>query len=69
MKINVNVCSHEAVRSVKSCNNLGQMNFRKSLCVILITLLTITACGKKGPLKYPGEQKRPRFYDVTDENE
>jgi hypothetical protein len=45
------------------------MIFRKSLCVILIAFLTITACGKKGPLKYPGEQKRPKFDKVIDENE
>jgi predicted small lipoprotein YifL len=45
------------------------MNFGKSLCIILIAFLTITACGKKGPLKYPGEQKRPKFDKVIDENE
>lgn len=45
------------------------MNFGKSLYVILIAFLIITSCGKKGPLKYPGEQKRPKFDKVIDENE
>jgi predicted small lipoprotein YifL len=46
---------------------MNQMKFKKSLCLVLMIFLTLSACGKKGPLKYPGEQKRPKFENVVDE--
>ncbi len=36
--------------------------------LVLLSFFAISSCGKKGPLEYPGEQKRPKFDQVTDEN-
>jgi predicted small lipoprotein YifL len=35
--------------------------------IILISLFTLTSCGRKGALNYPGEKKRPNFDHVIDE--
>ncbi len=43
------------------------MNLKKILCLVVISLLTLTACGRKGPLEYPEGQKRPKFDKVIDE--
>lgn len=40
---------------------------KRIFCLILISLLTITSCGRKGPLTNPEGQKRPKFDKVTDE--
>lgn len=35
--------------------------------LILLTSLSLTACGKKGQLTYEGERKIPKFDHVIDE--
>lgn len=37
------------------------------LSVILLSLLALNSCGKKGNLVYKGEQERPKFDGVYDE--
>ena len=40
---------------------------KKIFYLILITLFALSSCGRKGPLTYEGEQKRPKFNDFSDE--
>ncbi len=40
---------------------------KKIFCLILLSLLALTSCGRSGPLTYPEEQKRPKFDKVIDE--
>lgn len=35
--------------------------------LILILLLALTSCGRKGPLDHPQDEKRPKFDHVVDE--
>jgi len=37
--------------------------------LIFLMLFLLGACGRKGELKYPGEQKRPKFDKVIDEKD
>jgi predicted small lipoprotein YifL len=43
------------------------MKLKNSLSLFLIILLSISACGKKGPLKKPEPNKRAKFENVIDE--
>ncbi|MDX2083248.1 MAG: lipoprotein [Rickettsiales bacterium] len=40
---------------------------KKFFFLILLITIALNACGRKGPLEYPGEQKRPKFDKVIDE--
>jgi predicted small lipoprotein YifL len=40
---------------------------KKILCLLLVSILALSACGRKGALEYPEGQKRPKFDKVTDE--
>ncbi len=42
---------------------------KKTLFLLIVASLIIGSCGKKGPLTYPGEQKRQKFDKISDENE
>jgi predicted small lipoprotein YifL len=42
---------------------------KKISSLLIISLLILGSCGKKGPLTYPGEQKRQKFDKISDENE
>ncbi len=35
--------------------------------LILLTLIFIGSCGKKGSLEYPGKREKPNFDGVSDE--
>lgn len=39
------------------------------LYILIISLLTLSSCGKKGPLEHPADEKRPKFNRVSDELE
>ncbi len=53
-------------QTVLSSNKFMKKKFFTLL--VLLSFFAISSCGKKGPLEYPGEQKRPKFDQVTDEN-
>ncbi len=40
---------------------------KKFFGVILISLITLTSCGRSGPLEYVGGNKKPEFSDISDE--
>ena len=40
---------------------------KKIFYLILLATLTLTACGKKSGLTYPGEREKPKFDNVIDE--
>jgi predicted small lipoprotein YifL len=40
---------------------------KKLLTLTLLTLFTLTSCGRNGQLEYPEGQKRPKFDKVIDE--
>lgn len=40
---------------------------KKNFLLILLFTLTVTACGRKGPLEYPEGQKKPKFEKISDE--
>lgn len=40
----------------------------KKILLLLVFTFALESCGKKGPISYPGEQKRPKFDNVI-ENE
>jgi len=44
------------------------MKIKSIFCLIFLALLTLTSCGRKGALEYPGGQKRPKFDRVVDED-
>ncbi|NBV06053.1 MAG: hypothetical protein EBS06_02305 [Proteobacteria bacterium] len=41
---------------------------KKISCLILLFTITLSSCGRKGPLEYPEGQKRPKFDKVFDES-
>jgi predicted small lipoprotein YifL len=43
------------------------MNLKKLFYFFLISLLTLTSCGKKGALEHLKDEKRPKFDKVIDE--
>ncbi len=44
-----------------------KMSFKKLSYFLLIFLLTLASCGKKGPLEHLKDEKRPKFDKVIDE--
>ena len=45
------------------------MKIQHILYLLIISLLTLTSCGRKGPLEHPKDEKRPKFNRVSDELE
>jgi predicted small lipoprotein YifL len=44
------------------------MKIKTIIYLTLITIFTLTSCGRKGALEYPEGQKRPKFDKVIDED-
>jgi predicted small lipoprotein YifL len=43
------------------------MKMKNLFWLIFLSLFALSSCGRKGALKYPGEQERPKFDKVIDE--